>query len=83
MPLLLQALGLQPKRQLGIIQTLGLQIRASWEKPLGQLFVYACCLSRLTGIHFAKIKLAWFDEKDYFETDTMDVYKNVMKSFTK
>ncbi len=56
---------------------------AAKEKPLGQLFVYACCLSRLTGIHFAKIKLAWFDEKDYFETDTMHVYKNVMKTFTK
>lgn len=53
------------------------------EKPLGQLFVYACCLSRLTGLHFAKIKLAWFDENDYFETDTMNVYKNVMKTFTK
>jgi transposase-like protein len=56
---------------------------AAKEKPLGQLFVYACCLSRLTGIHFAKIKLAWFDDKDYFETNTMDVYKNVMKTFTK
>jgi transposase-like protein len=54
---------------------------AAKEKPLGQLFVYACCLSRLTGIHFAKIKLAWFDDKDYFETDTMDVYKNVKKTF--
>lgn len=56
---------------------------AAKEKPLGQLFIYACCLSRLTGIHFAKIKLAWFDEHDYFETDTMNVYKNVMKTFKK
>ncbi|MFH2143107.1 MAG: hypothetical protein ABIJ97_11830 [Bacteroidota bacterium] len=31
---------------------------AAKEKPLGQLFMYACCLSRLTGLHFAKIKLA-------------------------
>ncbi|MBN2894014.1 MAG: helix-turn-helix domain-containing protein [Bacteroidales bacterium] len=56
---------------------------AAKEKPLGQLFIYACCLSRLTGLHFAKIKLAWFDEFDYFETNTMDVYKNVMKTFKK
>jgi|SRR5690554_989054 len=56
---------------------------AAKEKPLGQLFVYACCLSRLTGVHFAKIKLGWFDEFDYFETATMDVYKNVMKTFKK
>jgi transposase-like protein len=54
---------------------------AQKEKPLGQLFVYACCLSRLAGVHFAKIKLAWFDESDYFETDAMDIYKNVMKIF--
>ena len=56
---------------------------AQKEKPLGQLFVYACCLSRLAGIHFAKIKLGWFDESDYFETDAMDIYKNVMKIFKK
>jgi transposase-like protein len=56
---------------------------AQKEKPLGQLFVYACCLSRLSGVHFAKIKLAWFDENDYFETDAMDLYKNVMKTFKK
>jgi len=56
---------------------------AAKEKPLGQLYIYACCLSRLTGVHFAKIKLAWFDEHDYFETDTMNVYKNVMKTFKK
>lgn len=54
---------------------------AQKEKPLGQLFVYACCLSHLAGVHFAKIKLAWFDESDYFETDAMDIYKNVMKIF--
>jgi transposase-like protein len=50
-------------------------------KPIGQLFVYACCLSRLTGLHFSRIKLAWFDENDYFEVETMDVYKKVMKIF--
>lgn len=54
---------------------------AGKEKPLGQLFVYDCCLSKSTDIHFSKIKLAWFDEYYYFEADAMEVYKLVMKKF--
>ncbi len=53
---------------------------AAKEKPLGQLFVYACCLSKSTGIHFAKMNLAWFDENNYFETNAMEVYKYLMKN---
>ncbi|HBX53786.1 MAG: hypothetical protein A2275_07280 [Bacteroidetes bacterium RIFOXYA12_FULL_35_11] len=56
---------------------------ADKEKPLGQLFVYACCLSKATGIPFTNIKLAWFDENVYYETGAMDVYKEVMKSLKK
>ncbi len=56
---------------------------AEKEKPLGQLFIYACCLSKSTGISFARIKLAWFDDKIYYEADTMEVYKIVMQSFRK
>jgi transposase-like protein len=51
------------------------------EKPLGQLFIYACCISKSTGIHFNNMKLAWFDDKNYFETDAMEIYKFVMKNF--
>jgi len=54
---------------------------ANKEKPIGHLFVYACCLSKATKIPFTKIKLAWFDENVYYETGAMDVYKEVMKSF--
>ena len=54
---------------------------AAKEKPLGQLFVYACCLSKSTGIHFVRMKLAWFDNENYYEVDAMDVYKTVMESF--
>jgi len=54
---------------------------ADKEKPIGQLFVYACCLSKATNIPFTKIKLAWFDENVYYETGAMDVYKEVMKNF--
>lgn len=50
------------------------------EKPIGQLFVYACCLSKATGVPFVNIKLAWFDENVYYETGAMDVYKVVMKN---
>ena len=53
---------------------------ADKEKPVGQLFVYACCLSKASGIPFTNIKLAWFDENLYYETGAMDVYKEVMKS---
>lgn len=56
---------------------------AEKEKPLGQLFVYACCLSKSTGISFARMKLAWFDDKVYYEADAMEVYKRVMQSFRK
>ncbi len=54
---------------------------AAKEKPLGQLFMYACCLSKSTGIHFSKMKLAWFDDTIYYEVDAMEVYKIVMKRF--
>jgi len=54
---------------------------AQKEKPIGQLFVYACCLSRATGIHFPKMRPAWFDELNYFEVDAMDVYKRVAEMF--
>lgn len=54
---------------------------AEKEKPLGQLFVYACCLSKSSNIHFSKMILAWFDEKNYFETDAIEVYRFVMKNF--
>jgi len=56
---------------------------AAKEKPLGQLFVYACCLSKSTGISFARMKLAWFDELIYYEADAMEVYKVVIQSFRK
>jgi len=56
---------------------------AEKEKPLGQLFVYACCLSKSTGIPFHRIKLAWFDDKVYYEAGAMEVYRVVMKSFKK
>lgn len=55
--------------------------KADKEKPIGQLFIYACCLSKATGIPFSKIKIAWFDETVYYETGAMDVYKEVMKRF--
>jgi len=45
--------------------------------------VYACCLSKNTGISFAWMKLAWFDDKIYYEADAMEVYKCVMQSFRK
>nr|WP_253916436.1 PD-(D/E)XK nuclease family protein [Lentimicrobium sp. S6] len=51
------------------------------EKPIGQLFVYACCLSKSTRIHFSNIILAWFDENLYYETNAMQVYKYVMSNF--
>ena len=54
---------------------------ADKEKPLGQLFIYACCLSKITAIPFSKIRLAWFDENVYYETGAMDVYKELMKNF--
>lgn len=56
---------------------------AEKEKPLGQLFVYACCISKSTRISFSRIKLAWFDDKIYYEADAMEVYRVVMKSFKK
>lgn len=56
---------------------------ADKEKPLGQLFVYACCLSKATGVEFKNMRLAWFDENMYYETTAMDVYKEVMKTFKK
>lgn len=65
----------------GKLYILDYKPRADKEKPVGQLFVYACCLSKVTGIPFANIKLAWFDENVYYETGTMDVYKEVMKNF--
>lgn len=52
---------------------------ADKENPLGQLFVYACALSRITGIQFFHIILGWFDENNYYEVYTMDVYKEVIK----
>ncbi len=55
--------------------------KAEKEKPLGQLFAYACCLSKAVKIPFSKIKIAWFDEKLYFEADAMDVYRLVMQKF--
>lgn len=54
---------------------------AEKEKPLGQLFVYACCLSKAVRIPFSRMKLAWFDEKVYFEADAMNVYRTVMQKF--
>jgi len=53
---------------------------ADKEKPLGQLFIYACCLSKATGIPFKKIELAWFDENVYYETGAMQVYKYLMQN---
>jgi len=52
---------------------------ADKENPLGQLFIYACALSKITGINFFHIILGWFDENNYYECYTMDVYKEVMK----
>lgn len=52
---------------------------ADKEKPLGQLFIYACCISNATGIPFKNIELAWFDENLYYETGSMQVYKYLMK----
>ncbi len=52
---------------------------AEKEKPFGQLFVYACCLSRLANISFNRIRLAWFDENIYCEFGAMDAYKTVMR----
>ena len=54
--------------------------KADKEKPLGQLFVYACCLSKATGIPFSKIELAWFDENVYYETGAMKVYKYLIRN---
>lgn len=51
---------------------------AEKEKPLGQLFLYACGLKYVTGIPFKKMRLAWFDEKVYYECDAEDVYNNCM-----
>lgn len=65
----------------GKLYILDYKPNAEKEKPLGQLFVYACSLSKRTGIHFAKMKLAWFDENNYFETNAMEVYKYLMKNF--
>ena len=53
---------------------------ADKEKPLGQLFIYACCLSKASGIPFKRIELAWFDENVYYETGAMQVYKFLMQS---
>ncbi|MDD2634101.1 MAG: hypothetical protein PHW82_01220 [Bacteroidales bacterium] len=55
--------------------------KADKEKPLGQLFIYACCLSKATGIPFSKIELAWFDENIYYETGAMKVYKYLMQNY--
>jgi transposase-like protein len=52
---------------------------ADKEKPLGQLFIYACCISNATGIPFKNIELAWFDENVYYETGSMQVYKYLIK----
>ena len=51
----------------GMIHILDYKPRASKEKPLEQLTLYALALSRLTGLRVYNFKCAWFDEKDYFE----------------
>ncbi|MBP7464505.1 MAG: hypothetical protein KA793_09235 [Bacteroidales bacterium] len=67
----------------GKLYILDFKPEAEKEKPIGQLFAYACCLSKATGVSFKQMKLAWFDEKVYYEVDTMDVYINVMSIFKK
>ena len=51
----------------GMIHILDYKPRASKEKPIEQLTLYALSLSRLTGLRVFHFKCAWFDEKDYFE----------------
>ncbi|MBU4360373.1 PD-(D/E)XK nuclease family protein [Patescibacteria group bacterium] len=51
----------------GMIHILDYKSRASKEKPIEQLTLYALALSRLTGLRVFHFKCAWFDEKDYFE----------------
>ncbi|MBI2587472.1 hypothetical protein HYW29_01520 [Candidatus Amesbacteria bacterium] len=51
----------------GQIHILDFKPNAQKERPLEQLTLYACGLSRLTGLRLFEFKCAWFDEKDYFE----------------
>ncbi|MGM0650558.1 MAG: hypothetical protein ACQES1_08650 [Bacteroidota bacterium] len=54
---------------------------ANKEKPLGQLFIYAACLSHATGVHFKNMRLAWFDENIYYETGAIEVYKYLVNRY--
>jgi hypothetical protein len=41
---------------------------------ISQRLLYAIALSKRTGLHLKHIRIAWFDEKDYFKVAAMEAY---------